>query len=134
MEHVSNFVRPNPSPGFQRDPNRRITVTPLAGIVTVTLADTIIASSENVLTLREADYPPVLYIPFEDIYFEFLSPSATRTNCPYKGDAKYWNASAGGEGREDAMWAYQNPYDEMVRIKDHGAFYPDKVKIDVAPM
>ncbi|MEO9339944.1 DUF427 domain-containing protein [Mesorhizobium sp. SB112] len=134
MEHAPDPAKQNPSPGFQRDPNRSITVTPLAGVVTVTLADTIIASSENVLTLREAEYQPVLYIPFEDIYFEFLSPSATRTNCPYKGDAKYWNASAGGEGREDAMWAYQKPYDEMTKIKDYGAFYPTKVKIDIASM
>ncbi|WP_353642231.1 DUF427 domain-containing protein [Mesorhizobium sp. WSM2239] len=123
----------NPSPGFQRNPSRRITVEPFDGAVTVTFSDAIIASSGEALVLREEDYPPVFYIPFKDIYFDFLTRSNTSTHCPYKGDASYWDVSAVGESAKDIMWAYEAPYDEMARIKDHGAFYPDKVRIEANP-
>jgi uncharacterized protein (DUF427 family) len=123
----------NPSPGFERNPGRRITVDPFDGVVTVTFSDAIIASSDKALVLREEDYPPVFYIPFDDVYFDFLQPNDTSTHCPYKGDASYWNVTAVGESQKDVMWAYENPYDEMIRIKDHGAFYPNKVRIEANP-
>jgi uncharacterized protein (DUF427 family) len=123
----------NPSPGFKRNPGRRITVEPFDGVVNVSFAEAILASSDEALVLREEDYPPVFYIPFKDIYFEFLKRTDTHTNCPYKGDASYWGAVAAGEADKDVMWAYEEPYDEMLRIKDHGAFYPDKVKIEAIP-
>ncbi len=68
-------------------------------------------------------------MPFADIRFDALTPSDTSTHCPYKGDASYWSAGAGGETCRDVMWAYQDPYDEMLAIKDNGAFYPDRVDI-----
>ena len=45
----------------------------------------ILASTDDALVLREADYPPVFYIPFKDVYFEFLKRSDTSTDCPSKG-------------------------------------------------
>lgn len=126
-------IAANPSPGFQRNPARRIAVEPYAGIVTVRLADAILASSDKALVLREENYPAVYYIPFEDIYFDFLERGDASTHCPYKGDASYWSASASGEAVANVMWAYERPYDEMALISDHGAFYPDKVTIEAAP-
>ena len=102
-------------------------------MVTVSFAEAIVASSNEALVLREEDYPPVFYIPFKDVYFDFLKPTDTSTHCPYKGNASYWSASASGEAEKDVMWAYEHPYDEMIRIKDHGAFYPNKVTIDANP-
>lgn len=121
----------NPSPGFQRAPGHRITVEPFPGTVTVSLGDAIIAASKDAKVLREADYPAVYYIPFKDIYFEHLQKTGTRTHCPFKGDASYWRASAVGEAVQDAMWAYETPYDEMTVIRDHGAFYPNKLRVEV---
>ena len=72
----------------------------------------------------------MLYIPFEDIYFEHLRKTGTSTHCPFKGDATYWGVSAQGEAEDDVMWAYEAPYDEVIAIAAHGAFYPDKVTID----
>jgi len=123
----------NPAPGFQRNPDHRITIEPFDGVVTVSFSDAILASSRKALILREGDYPPVFYIPFKDIYFELLNASASSTHCPYKGNATYWNASAVGEAANDVMWAYERPFDEMLEIKDHGAFYPNKVRIEAAP-
>lgn len=119
----------NPAPGFQRDPTR-ITVAPYPRTVTVRFGDTIIASSDKALELREGSYPPVLYVPFEDVYFEYLQKTSTSTHCPFKGDASYWSISARGEAATDAVWAYEQPYDEMLAIRNHAAFYPDKVTID----
>lgn len=119
----------NPSPGFKRNPGHTITVKPYQGTVSVGFAGTVIATSSRAQLLQEANYPPVLYVPFADIRFDALSPSDTSSHCPYKGDASYWSTSAGGETRKDVMWAYQNPYDEMLAIRDHGAFYPDRVEI-----
>jgi uncharacterized protein (DUF427 family) len=106
---------------------------PFDGVVTVLFSDAMLASTEKAIVLREADYPPVFYIPFKDIYFELMERSGTSTYCPYKGDASYWNASAVGEAVNDVMWAYEQPYDEMIGIKDHGAFYPNKVRIEASP-
>ena len=120
----------NPSPGFKRNPSHRITLEPFDGTVNVYFAEAILASSDKALILREGDYPPVVYIPFKDVYFDFLKRTDTHSHCPFKGDASYWEAVAAGEAEKDVMWAYEGPYDEMLRIRDHGAFYPDKVRIE----
>lgn len=122
----------NPSPGFQRAPEHRITVEPYPGTVTVSLGDAIIASSKEAKVLREADYPAVYYIPFKDIYFERLEKTDKRSHCPFKGDASYWSINAIGENVPNGMWAYEAPYDEMEAIRDHGAFYPDKLRVEAS--
>ena len=123
----------NTSPGLKSHPDHSITVEPFDGAVTVSFSDAIIASSDRAKVLRETGHPAVYYIPFEDIYFELLRPSSTVTHCPFKGDASYWNVSAVGEAESDVMWAYQQPYDEVRAIGGHGAFYPDKVRIEATP-
>ncbi|WP_274629755.1 DUF427 domain-containing protein [Arvimicrobium flavum] len=123
----------NPSPGFRDHPEHRISVEPFDGVVVVSFGDAIIASSDRALLLQESRHQPVYYVPFEDVYFEFLHRTETRTHCPFKGDASYWGVSASGEAMEDVMWAYQAPYDEMMAIKDFAAFYPDKVRIEATP-
>jgi len=120
-----------PSPGFKQNPSYRITIQPFEGVVTVRFSSAIIASSKNAKVLEEVGHPAVLYIPLEDIYFDFLRPSQTVTHCPYKGEATHWDVTAVGESRADVMWAYENPYDEMAAIRGHAAFYPEKVEIEV---
>lgn len=122
-----------PSPGFRDHPEHKISVEPFTGVVVVTFGDVVIASSARALVLKEADYAPVFYLPFEDIYFEFLSPTETKTTCPFKGEASYWQVSASNGAMADVMWAYQHPYDEMRQIKDHSAFYSNKVRIESTP-
>lgn len=123
----------NPSPGFQRNPGKVITVEPYIGTVTVRAGDAVIASSKRAKVLTESPYPQVLYIPFEDIDFDQLRKSELSTHCPYKGDASYWSVLPAAEAGKNAMWAYEQPFDEMIEIRDHGAFYPDKVTIEAKP-
>jgi len=123
----------NPAPGFQRNPDKIITIEPYVGTVTVRAGDTVIASSTNAKVLSEAPYPAVFYIPFADIDFDRLSGTEHSTYCPYKGDASYWSVLPAGETGQNAMWAYERPFDEMTEIRDHGAFYASKVTIEARP-
>ena len=83
--------------------------------------------------LQEANYPPVVYFPRRDVEMDYLVRTDHATHCPYKGDASYWSALPAGETGKDAMWAYQQPFDEMAEIRDHGAFYANRVTIEATP-
>ncbi|MEP6564100.1 MAG: DUF427 domain-containing protein [Mesorhizobium sp.] len=123
----------NPSPGFRRNPDKVITVDPFKGRVVVFANGTIIASSAKAKLVTEPPYPFSFYIPFEDIDFRKLQKTELSTECPYRGDASHWNVLPAGETGNDAMWAYEQPYEEMAAIRNHGAFYPDRVTIDATP-
>jgi uncharacterized protein (DUF427 family) len=61
----------------------------------------VIADTSQALTLREAGYPPVQYILLDDVEQTLLADSATRTYCPYKGDASYYSiVLPDGQGAE----------------------------------
>ncbi len=85
------------------------------------------------LTLQEASYPPVLYLPREDADLTKLARSDSNTYCPYKGEASYFSLTTGAASDADAVWTYETPYDAVRPIKDHLAFYPDRVEIEVIP-
>lgn len=110
-----------------------IGVEPALKKVTVRLGDTILAKSNNALILREANLPPVIYIPREDVVMDELRASDTNTYCPYKGHASYFSSRDGAA--KDVAWSYEDPYSHMSMIKDHLAFYPDHVDaIETAPL
>jgi uncharacterized protein (DUF427 family) len=123
----------NPAPGFKRNPDKVITITPYAGTVTVSAGDTVIASSTMAKVLTELPYPPAFYIPFGDIDFAQLRRTEHASHCPYKGDATYWSVLPAGESGQNAMWAYERPFDEMAEVASHGAFYTTKVSIEAKP-
>jgi uncharacterized protein (DUF427 family) len=108
-------------------PNHPIAIEPNPGRVIVTLGGRVIADSHEALTLCEASYPPVQYIPRKDVDMAALTRSDTTTYCPYKGVAAYFSIPAGGERSVDAIWTYEAPYDAVAEIKDHLAFYPDRI-------
>ena len=108
-------------------PDHPIAIQPNQGRVVVTLGERVIANTCKALTLREASYPPVQYIPRKDVDMTALTRSATTTYCPYKGEVSYFSIPAGGERSRDALWTYESPYDAVAEIKDHLAFYPDRI-------
>jgi len=95
--------------------------------VVVSVAGRMIADTGNALTLREADYSPVQYIPREDVDFTQLEQTDHGTYCPYKGDCSYYSIPAGGKKSVNAVWIYEDPYPAVAQIKEHVAFYPDRV-------
>jgi uncharacterized protein (DUF427 family) len=95
--------------------------------VRVTVAGRVVADTTRALTLRESDYPPVLYVPRDDVDMSLLERSENQSYCPYKGDAAYYSIALGGDRAKNAVWTYEAPYDAVADIKDHLAFYPDRV-------
>ena len=116
-------------------PEHPITIEPTAARVVARVGGTVVADSTRALTLREASYPPVQYIPLEDVDQALLTATDTGTYCPYKGDASYWSivlpeAGAEANGRlADAVWGYREPYPSVAAIAGHVAFYPDRVEV-----
>jgi uncharacterized protein (DUF427 family) len=95
--------------------------------IIVSVAGRVIADTGNALTLREADYAPVQYIPCEDVDLSQLERTDQATYCPYKGDCSYYSDPAGGKKSVNAVWTYENPYFAVAQIKGRVAFYPDRV-------
>jgi len=108
-------------------PDHPITVTPNPHRVRVVLGGFIVAETTSALTLREATLPPVHYIPRGDVNMDLLERTQHHTHCPYKGDASYFTVTAGGLVRENAVWSYENPFPAVSAIREHLAFYPNKV-------
>ncbi|HVX77694.1 MAG TPA: DUF427 domain-containing protein [Bradyrhizobium sp.] len=112
-------------------PDHPITITANPNRVRVTTASgAIIADTTHALTLKEASYPAVQYIPRSDTNMGMLKRTDRTTHCPYKGDANYFSVTADGKTLENAIWTYETPFPAMAEIAGHLAFYPDKVKIE----
>ena len=79
------------------------------------------------MTLREAAYPAVQYIPRKDVDMALLERTDHATYCPYKGDCAYFSIAVGGDRSTNAAWSYEAPYEAVAAIKDYVAFYPDRV-------
>jgi uncharacterized protein (DUF427 family) len=108
-------------------PDHPITVERNPKRVVVTLGGKVIADTTDALTLREANYPAAQYIPRKDVDMAALERSEHQSYCPYKGEAAYFSIPAGGERSVNAIWTYETPYDAVAEIKDHLAFYPDRI-------
>jgi len=123
----SDSGRPVLLPG----PDHPITVEPTPGRVEVHVGNRVIAESGSALTLREADYPPVQYLPLADADPGVLRPTETTSYCPYKGEASYWAIATEDGELADAVWGYEHPHAAMAMLAGHIAFYPDRVQLTV---
>ena len=94
--------------------------------IVVSVGGRLVADTRNALTLCEAAYPPVQYIPVQDVDFSQLKRTDHVTYCPYKGDCSYYSVPAGGKKSVNAVWSYEDPFPSVAQIKGHLAFYPDR--------
>jgi uncharacterized protein (DUF427 family) len=109
-------------------PDHPITIDPHPGRVRILLGDLVVADTTSALTLREANYPAVSYIPRADADMTLLTRSTRTTYCPFKGECSYFDLpSADGA---NAVWTYETPHDAVKQIAGHLAFYPDRVTIE----
>ena len=116
-------------PVLTPSPDHPITIERNPNRVRVRAGDTLIADTANALTLREANYPPVHYIPRADVDMAQLERSDHSTYCPYKGEAAYFHIAALGDTGVNAIWTYEQPYAAVGEIVEYLAFYPSKVEI-----
>lgn len=108
-------------------PDHPITIEANSRRVRITWNGQVVADLKRALTLREAAYAPVQYIPRADVKMALLKRSDHGTHCPYKGDASYYSIELEGRRSENAVWSYQEPYEAMAAIKGYVAFYPNRV-------
>jgi len=69
------------------------------------------------------------YFPPDAIRKEYFQPSATHTECGWKGTASYYSLSVNGQTNPDAAWYYPTPKDAAKEIAGHIAFWKG-VKIE----
>ena len=122
-QNVVTSSKPIKIPG----PDHPITIERNPVRIVVSVAGRIVADTREALTLREAAYPAVQYIPRNDVNMALLERTDHATYCPYKGDASYFSIPLGGNRSLNAVWSYEVPYAPVAPIKDYLAFYPDRV-------
>lgn len=111
-------------------PDHPITITANPKRVRILADGVVIAETTKALSLKEASYPAVQYVPRGDAKMELLQRTDRVTHCPYKGDASYFSIRADGKTLDNAIWSYETPFPAMAEIAGYLAFYPDKVKIE----
>jgi uncharacterized protein (DUF427 family) len=116
------------------DASHPITIRPTSARVTVRVGDAVVAETDSALSLAEATYPVVQYIPLADVDLSLLERTTTQSYCPYKGDASYYTVQTPDGGTErDLIWTYEHPYPSVAEIVGHVAFYPDRAQVTVDP-
>ena len=123
IERRTMSAKPVKIPG----PDHPITVVRNPKRVVVKVAGRIVADTKDALALKEASYPAVQYIPRKDVDMALLERTSHSTYCPFKGDASYFSIPSGGTRAANAVWSYESPYPAVAEIKEHVAFYPDRV-------
>ena len=123
LDHIEAKPKAIKIPG----PDHPITIEGNGERVKVTVAGRVVANTQQALTLREASYPAVHYIPRKDVDMSMLTRTDHATYCPYKGDCAYYDIPAGGDRSVNAVWSYEAPFAAVEAIRDHVAFYPDRV-------
>jgi uncharacterized protein (DUF427 family) len=111
-----------------RDPYHRIDVLATDRHIRVSLDGTLLAETDRALALFESNLPTRWYMPIEDVRAE-LERSDTVTLCPYKGTAGYYSVKV--QGGKDLVWYYEQPLDEVGRIKGLVCFFNEKVDIEL---
>lgn len=107
-----------------------ITIRAAKGTWVVRAGGAVLGETSDALELIEGDYPAAIYFPVSDLAMAFLDQTETQSNCPFKGDATYYSIQTKSVVIEDAAWAYKDPKPDVEAIKDHVAFYPDKVAVE----
>lgn len=111
-------------------PGHPMAIAPHPLRVVVKVDGRTVANTREALSLREANYPAVLYIPRKDVDMSLLERTDHATYCPYKGECSYFSIPLAGERGKNAVWSYEAPYAAAEPIKAYLAFYPDRVTIE----
>jgi len=115
------------SPGHQEFPEHKVIEQHLGQRVRVSVHGETVADSDDVIKVEEDGFPARYYFPRDAVSMQQLEPAAMTSECPFKGVAHYFDLNVGGERIKNAVWTYEDPYDEHSALKERLAFYEDKV-------
>jgi len=117
--------------GHPKNPFTRIDILPSSRRVRVEIEGVTVAESSKCSFLYETGLRTRYYMPKTDVKLNYLTPSATTTKCPYKGEAQYYNVVIKGKEHKDLVWWYQYPTTESAAIAGLACFYNEKVDVFV---
>ena len=124
MEQQDGF---NPAPGFAQNGKYGLEITQSSSLHQLIVNEAVIAASDRAITVREQNLFDVLYIPKSDILVPLTRMKGQSSYCPFKGQATYWRFAANGKDCDKAAWSYETPYDEILPIRGHVAFYMEHI-------
>ncbi|MEO1190232.1 MAG: DUF427 domain-containing protein [Pseudomonadota bacterium] len=110
-----------------RNPFVRIDTLTSQRRVQVTAGGQRLADSQAAVLLFETDLPLRPYLSPQDLRMDLLVPSSSRSVCPYKGEARYFDLQLDGRQVKDVAWTYSDPFAEVALIKDRICFFPEMV-------
>ena len=119
------------SPAYAEHPQHRVEIEGETCSARVLLADQIVAESSRARVLLESRCPPRIYLPREDVQLAFLERTEHTTWCKFKGHASYYSLRVGDVLLENAVWSYEDPFDQVAAIGHHLAFYPEPVIVEI---
>ncbi len=114
-----------------RDPYTRVDILVSSRYVRVDVDRATIAESTSPRMLFETGLPVRYYVPKTHVRMDLLTPTASVSHCPYKGQAEYWSVRAADGVHEDLAWSYRAPFAESQKIAGLIAFYNENVDIYV---
>jgi uncharacterized protein (DUF427 family) len=112
---------------YEFEPGYVVFTMPSPKRIRVEVGGMTVADSTNVLVMYESDHLPVYYFPLRDVHEDYLLPSTTTTDSPYKGVATHYSLNTGITLAEDAAWRYEHPIEGCPPIGDYIAFYWGKM-------
>lgn len=113
---------------YHKFPDYRVDLAASAERVRVRFNGKVVADSQRALIVRETTHDPVVYFPREDVRFDAMERTDHQTFCPFKGEAAYWSLRVADRVETNAVWTYEDPFDEVVGLKDYVSFHPDRVE------
>lgn len=97
-------------------------LAPVVQPLRVVLGGAVVAETRAGFRVLETHHAPTYYIPPDDVVAD-LTPAPGRSLCEWKGQASYWDVTAGGVTAPRAGWSYARPVARFSAIEGYLAFY-----------
>jgi uncharacterized protein (DUF427 family) len=115
------------SPGHRSNPDHRVQEQPVGVWMKVELEGELLADSIDVVRVVEDGNPVRYYFPRSDVSMSRLERSPSTSSCPYKGHAHYYSLKLAQGKVDDAVWTYEDPYEEHHRLQGRLAFWEERI-------